>query len=85
MSHKSIRLRPRSLSDTLSRYVFSDYDHARQWLTQVWVKPADYTLEVVEVGELCRCRGCDGAGFTQTVKVVGKLTVEEFLRGDKVL
>lgn len=75
----SIRLMPRDTRDTLGRYVFSDRDHARQWLTQKWVKPEDYTLETVEVGELCRCTRCGGEGFTQSVKSTGKLTVEEFL------
>ena len=77
----SIRLIPRNAQDTLRRYVFSDRQHARQWLTQAWVKPEDYTLEEVEVGELCRCNRCDGSGFTQSVKTVGKLTVGEFLDG----
>ena len=76
----SIRLRVRANGDrTLQGYVFSNREHARAWLTQAWVKPADYTLEVVEVDDLCRCAKCDGTGFSQTVKVTGTTTIEDFL------
>ena len=83
MTHRSIRLMPRSLQDTLRGYIFSDTQHARAWLTQEWVRPDDYRLKEVEVGELCRCTRCDGSGYTQTVKTLGELTVAEFLAQEK--
>ena len=77
---RSIRLlRPKQWDD-LHKYVFADFAHARTWLLQPFVARGGYTLEEVEVGEMCRCTRCDGSGYTQTVKPVRKLTVDEFLR-----
>lgn len=79
----SVRLRVRANGDrTLQGYVFTDRRHAREWLTQAWVKPEDFTLESVEVGESCRCTRCGGSGFVQTMKTTGKMTVQEFLAED---
>lgn len=76
----SVRLLPRDRMDTLYGYVFSDNEHAREWLTQSFVDRDAYMLEKVEVGELHRCRFCDGSGVRQSIKSDGKMTVEEFLK-----
>lgn len=81
MPNKSIRLHARANGDrTLSGYIFTDLRHARAWLRQSFVKPEDYSLDAVEIGESHRCTRCDGSGFTQTVKAVGsRMTVDDFL------
>jgi hypothetical protein len=75
----SVRLLPRDRQDTLYGYVFADNEHAREWLTQPFVDRGAYKLEKVEVGELHRCRFCDGSGVRQSIKSIATMTVEEFL------
>ena len=75
-----MRLLPHDREDTLSGYIFSDNQHARDWLTQSFVDRSAYSLEAVEVGERRRCSMCHGSGFIQTVKKAGdKMTVDDFL------
>lgn len=66
---------------TLNGYVFTDLDHARQWLSQSFVDRAKTEIEEVEVGLWGGCPHCGGAGWTRPTKVIGKLTVDEFLEG----
>lgn len=77
MGERSIRMvrSPHGVND----YVFTDMDHARKWLTQAFVMRDDIVLEEVDVGPLCKCRTCGGAGFRQTIKPIRRLTVQEFL------
>lgn len=75
----SIRLMPKNPDDTLRGYVFTDPAHARRWLRQAFVVAGDYRLDVVEVGEMRACRMCGGAGHTQKITQVRRLTVGEFL------
>lgn len=77
----TIRMLYPKQENTLDGYVFSNMEHARQWLAQPFVDPSEIRLEEVQVGELCRCRYCGGSGFRQSVNVVRKLTVAEFLKG----
>ena len=76
---RTMRLRCNRKDSTLDEYLFTDLDHARTWLTQPFVRPGDYRLEEVEVGEMTRCKHCKGEGFTQSVKLVRRLSVEDFL------
>jgi hypothetical protein len=79
MTRESIRLIPHDPDDTLVGYVFRDEQHAREWLSQRFVKPDAYTLETVWVGPLFKCTKCGGSGFTQSVKRNQRITVAEFL------
>ena len=76
---KTFRLIERSKDSTLTGYVFTGPEHAREWLTQKWVKPGRFTLQEVDVGPFIRCKRCDGSGSHRTVRLVRDLTVEEFL------
>jgi hypothetical protein len=81
-SQTTLRIRyPRGVYSTMDGYVFSDIGHARQWLTQAFVDPTEFSLEEVERGSLTRCRMCAGSGFHQSIKPTGRrLTVGEFLK-----
>ena len=65
---------------TLNGYIFMDYAHAAKWLRQPFVNN-QYVIELVDVGELCKCRHCDGTGYQQTIKPMGRVKVEAFLQG----
>lgn len=71
---------PKEPDHTSNGYIFTDMKHARDWLTQKFVRPAEISLEEVAVGELVRCRHCDGIGYKQSVRPVRKLSVGEFLK-----
>lgn len=77
----TIRMRYHKEPDhTSNGYIFTNVAHARDWLTQKFVRPAEISLEEVAVGDLVRCRHCDGSGYKQSVRSVRKLSVGEFLR-----
>jgi hypothetical protein len=76
----SIRLLYRNTENTLHRYVFANREHARAWLMQPFVDPAEITLQEVAVGEERGCPTCGGRGWQQSVKALRPLTVAEFLR-----
>ena len=82
MTTRTIRLIERSRDSTLTGYIFTDFNHAREFLTQSWVKPERFTLEEVAAGDFVRCTKCDGLGHTRRVTALRKLTVEEFLQED---
>lgn len=74
-------LRMREKGSSLDGYIFSDREHARQWLRQPCINREAILVEPVEVSPLVRCTKCSGEGFHQTVKAVGgKMTAAEFLR-----
>jgi hypothetical protein len=75
----SIRMMYRDPDHDLHGYVFTDVDHAQQWLRQTFVKRSDIRLEVVEVGELHICPKCHGSGSTQSIRITSKITVHELL------
>lgn len=75
----TIRMRRCGSDRTLNGYVFSDRDHARRWLSQEFVK-GDVDLDEVQMGPLVQCRSCQGSGFRQAMKVLGRLTIEEALQ-----
>jgi len=79
---KETRIRMRKAPDsTLNGYIFTDDAHAKAWLSQMKVEASDVRLEVVEVGSMCRCSKCGGSGFTQKVRKVADIGLEEVLRG----
>jgi hypothetical protein len=68
--------------NTLDGYVFIDLAHARRWLAGPYVDRKATRLEEVEVGEMHRCKWCEGTGYRQSVKPIRRLTVAEFLASD---
>jgi hypothetical protein len=78
---RTIRLIPRNKHDTLLGYVFTNFQHAREWLSQEIIDKEAYSLEEVEAGPIERCPRCGGSGTTQVVKVMRRLTAREFLDG----
>jgi len=78
----SVRMRLKDRTNSLNGYVFRDLAHARQWLSQAFVKPDEISLDTVSVGPIKRCPRCNGDGYTEIVRFVGKTTVEEFLAKD---
>ena len=67
---------------TLDGYIFSDQEHARQWLMQPIIDRAKISLEPVEVGAFRPCPNCCGSGFHRAVKSVGnKVSAKDFLFG----
>jgi hypothetical protein len=74
----TIRMR-RCPEQTLWDYIFTDLAHARSWLKANDYKPADVKLERVEVGPLLPCRCCKGAAWSQSVKKVGDVALEDLL------
>jgi hypothetical protein len=75
----TIRMR-RAPDQTLHGYVFTDDDHARQWLSSLKVTASEVRLERVVVGELQRCNRCGGQGHTQSIKKLHDIELEELLR-----
>lgn len=75
----TIRMRRCGPDRTLDGYVFSDRDHARRWLSQEFVN-GDVDLDEVQVGPLIKCRSCQGSGFRQDIRTLGRLTIEEALQ-----
>lgn len=74
-------LRMRERGSTLDGYIFTDLDHARQWLRQPIIDQSKITVELVEVGEYHPCRMCGGTGHHQKVKVLGdRISAMEFLQ-----
>lgn len=70
----------RKRTDDLDGYIFDNKEHARVWLAQPFVPRLDIALlEVVEVGEFQTCPHCRGAGALQSIKVIGKTTLAEFM------
>lgn len=67
----TVRMFYRDKDNTLNGYVFSDRAHARQWLSQKFVDLSEITLQEVSLGELRRCRMCDGTGYHLSVKATG--------------
>lgn len=78
MGELTVRMRRCGPDRTLNGYVFTDMAHARQWLSQEFVK-GDVDLDEVEIGPIVRCRSCNGSGFRQDQKMRGRLTLEEVL------
>lgn len=78
---RTIRLIPRERGSTLHGYVFTDPEHAREWLSMPIIDGGDYVLQEVEAGPLEKCPRCGGSGTLQTVKVLRTLSVAEFLHG----
>ena len=56
---------------------FSDWQHARSWLAQPFIKRDEVQLEEVAVGPLIGCPRCGGSGWRQDVKPIRKLTIDE--------
>ena len=80
LRRKRIDYESHTLRD-LDGYVFADMTHARQWLSQPFVHDFGISaLEIVEVSDLRGCPKCGGTGYTQTVKSIRKLTLDEFLK-----
>lgn len=78
--HQTTTFRMRYRGNTLDGYVFTDLDHARQWLMQPIIDRSKIQIEPVEVGEPRQCRMCSGTGYHQTIKVVGqKVSAFQFL------
>lgn len=73
----TIRMRRCGMDRTLDGYVFSDMAHARQWLSQGFVRRAEIQLEEVTVEPPKRCPRCDGAGHLDVVRFLRKLTPQE--------
>ena len=72
----TIRMR-RCGDPTLDGYIFTDWEHARAWLTQPFVKPDEVQLEEVQTGPWMPCPRCRGSGSRQDVKTIRKVTFEE--------
>ena len=70
----------RASDRTLDGYIFTDREHARQWLSQVCIKRDEVRLEEVAVGPVMCCPRCGGSGVRQDVKLLRKITIEELLR-----
>lgn len=73
----TIRMVRCGTSRTLDGYIFTDREHARQWLSQPYIDIGSIVLEEVEVGPLMACPRCAGSGFRQDVKRIRRLTPEE--------
>jgi hypothetical protein len=74
-NHRSIRLRyPRDRTNTLNGYVFTDMQHAREWLFQEFVKPAEIKLDIVDV-RYTICRRCGRPHCCPTIKVIEPISL----------
>jgi hypothetical protein len=76
--NETIRIR-RCADSTLNGYVFSDRQHAHEWLRQPCVDRTKIELEEVEIGALMPCPRCGGSGYRLDVKLIRRLTAEEAL------
>jgi len=64
----------------LDGYIFTDMTHARTWLAQPFVAAMKISsLEVVEVGACQTCPRCKGTGSLQSVRILRKLSLVDFL------
>ncbi len=70
----------RSETRDLDGYIFTDMTHARTWLAQPFVAAMKISsLEVVEVGACQTCPRCKGTGSLQSVRILRKLSLVDFL------
>ena len=71
------RLKSKS-ENLLDGYIFSDYYHARKWLSQAFVKKGvDYKVQIFE-GRLTKC-----CNRLVPIKILETLTPSEFLKNKK--
>ncbi len=75
----TIRIRRYGSDSTLNGYIFSSRSHARQWLSQSFVRRREIQLDEVDVGLFMPCRRCGGSGHNRQVRLVRRLTAEEVL------
>jgi len=62
----------------LDGYLFSDNEHARNWLRQIFVQAPEYMVSIVDAEEKRKCPHC--GKVDHRIKVITTMRPEQFLQ-----